>query len=638
MRIRKRLAAPLAALLSAALVPLTATPAAAAPPGGRDVIVNLFMWPWDSVAAECTDVLGPAGYGGVQVSPPQDSLKRSGDHPWWEIYQPAGYTLTGRMGDRAAFKRMVDACHAAGVKVYADAVINHMTGQGATSYGGASFTKYNYPGTYSPADFHRYPEHCGNADNLIHDGDYTGSARNVQNCELVGLADLNTGSTYVRDRIAAYLDDLTGLGVDGFRIDAAKHIAPDDLAAIYGRLNGSPYIVQEVIPGAGEAVRPDQYTGIGDVLEFQYGRYLKEKFRGGIADLRTFGETWSGMQPSGRSVTFVTNHDTERNGSTLSYKDGAAYTLANIFQLAWDYGTPQVYSGFEFTGYDDSPPSHADGRVRPVTCGSGWQCPHRSPAIRGMVGFHNAVKGAPVANWTAPTGDVIAFSRGARGWIAINNGAAPYTGTFPTGLPAGTYGDVIGGAAVTVTGAGTATVTVPAKGAVAIHVGGPAPAPAVAVGFNVEATTYWGQNVYVVGSVPALGNWDPANAVPLSAATYPIWRASVHLPAATTFEYKYIKKNPDGTVTWESDPNRRYTTPASGAVALNDTWRLPRDRPGTRATEISQRRRGPFRSRTPFRFRAVVSVPCALRTSLPRSSRCESWPSSPPAEVRWACR
>src|SRR5947209_20372445 len=40
----------------------------------RDVSANLFEWSWPSVANECTTVLGPAGYGSVQVSPPADSL------------------------------------------------------------------------------------------------------------------------------------------------------------------------------------------------------------------------------------------------------------------------------------------------------------------------------------------------------------------------------------------------------------------------------------------------------------------------------------------------------------------------------------------------------------------------------------
>src|SRR5881227_4371825 len=95
---------------------------------GGDVIANLFEWNWPSVANECTQVLGPAGYGGVQVAPPQDSLSRSGPapvHPWWEVYQPVDYNLTSRMGNEAQFRAMVATCRRAGVKVIVDAVINH---------------------------------------------------------------------------------------------------------------------------------------------------------------------------------------------------------------------------------------------------------------------------------------------------------------------------------------------------------------------------------------------------------------------------------------------------------------------------------------------------------------------------------
>ncbi|GAA4919231.1 alpha-amylase [Nonomuraea thailandensis] len=567
----KRLKAGIAALFTMAALLVSTGAAQAAPPGDRDVIANLWSWNWNSVARECADHLGPAGYGGVQVSPPQDSLTRGGA-VWWDVYQPAGYTLTSKFGNESQFAAMVRACHDAGVKVYADAVVNHMTGQGSTSYGGASFTKYTYPGLYSAGDFHYYAEDCGNSDNLIHGGDYAGSARNVQNCELVGLSDLETEEPYVRGAIAGYLNRLIALGVDGFRVDAAKHTSPADLGDVYGRLNGSPYIYQEVIYGPGEAVQPGQYTGIGDVLEFQYGRYLREKFHGNIADLRTFGETWSGMQPSGRSVTFVANHDTERGSGALSYKDGPVYRLATIFQLAWNYGTPQVYDGFTWSDREAGPP-HTNGFVRDAVCGAGWECLHRDPAITGMVRFHNAVRGAPVANWSSPNSDVIAFSRGAGGWIAINNGTGSYTGTFPTGLPAGTYADLTGSGAVTVNGGGQATVTVPARGAVAIVTGGTTTPPAqVPVTFGVHATTTWGTNVHLVGSTGALKNWNPAEAVPLSPASYPVWRATVTLPANTSFEYKFIKKDGSGNVTWESGANRAYTT-GSSAATIDATWK-----------------------------------------------------------------
>jgi alpha-amylase len=54
----------------------------------------------------------------------------------------------------------------------------------------------------------------------------------VQRCDLVGLPDLDTGNPKVRARIAQYINHLAGIGVAGLRIDAAKHIAAEDVQAI----------------------------------------------------------------------------------------------------------------------------------------------------------------------------------------------------------------------------------------------------------------------------------------------------------------------------------------------------------------------------------------------------------------------
>lgn len=84
----------------------------------------------------------------------------------------------------------------------------------------------------------------------------------------------------------------------------------------------------------------------------------------------------------------------------------------------------------------------------------------------------------------------------------------------------------------------------------------------VKVNFKVNnAQTYWGQNVYVVGSVKALGQWDTNKAVLLSATDYPIWEAAVKdIPANTTVAFKFIKKDANGTVIWENGNNHFYTT------------------------------------------------------------------------------
>ena len=305
------------------------------------------------------------------------------------------------MGNRAAFAAMVTACHNAGLKVYADAVLNHMTGQGNVGYAGTTFTdKYTYPGLYGSQDFHHYPTDCPNSDGQIHDYN---NQTDVQKCELEQLSDLRTESSYVRGKLAGYLNDLISLGVDGFRLDAAKHINVADISAIKALLTKSVLLYQEVMPGG--AVNPG-YEGIGKVLEFTYGQKLKQQFQASIANLQTFGKSW-GLEPSASSVTFVNNHDTDRDGSTLNYKNGSTYQLANIFSLAWGYGQPQVYSSFTFSGNDQSPPADGSGFVTATDCGSTgtWLCQDRQQATLGMVGWHNAVAGtrSPTGGATATT-------------------------------------------------------------------------------------------------------------------------------------------------------------------------------------------------------------------------------------------
>jgi alpha-amylase len=78
------------------------------------------------------------------------------------------------------------------------------------------------------------------------------------------------------------------------------------------------------------------------------------------------------------------------------------------------------------------------------------------------------------------------------------------------------------------------------------------------------------------GSVTALGNWKPSNAITLNASQYtqstPLWSGTVRLPPGTVIQYKFVKASAFGTVTWEADPNRVYTVPCAAAM-VNNTWR-----------------------------------------------------------------
>lgn len=213
-------------------------------------------------------------------------------------------------------------------------------------------------------------------------------------------------------------------------------MAAADLAAIKSRLsNPNVYWKHEAIYGAGEAVSPTEYVGSGDVQEFRYARDLKRVFNGeNLAYLKNFGEAW-GHLPSDEAAVFVTNHDTERNGETLTYKDGATYTLAHVFMLAWPYGSPDVHSGYEFTDHDAGPPN--GGQVN-ACYSDGWKCQHAWREISSMVGFRNTARGQGVTDWWDNGGDQIAFGRGSKAYVAINHEGTSLTRTFQTSLPAGT--------------------------------------------------------------------------------------------------------------------------------------------------------------------------------------------------------
>jgi alpha-amylase len=453
--------------------------------------VQLFEWPWPDVARECEEVLGPAGFTAVQISPPNEhAWIETGDgapFPWWMRYQPVSYRLESRSGTRAELADMVARCKAAGVAIYADVVINHMAaGSGTRSSAGASaWGSKRYPAVpYQLSDFHP-PCAVSNYQN----------ASNVQQCELVGLPDLDTGAAYVRGKLVDYLLDLTSLGVAGFRVDAAKHIWAPELAAIVdavdARAPARPFWFLEVIGSPGEAVRPSQYFTLADhavtVTEFAAGPRLDDAFRTGtLASLRTFSD---GLMPTNHAVPFTDNHDKQRGhaggGGYLTYHE-PQYDLANVFLLAWPYGYPVLMSSYAFeraTAYDTSygPPFDPDtgATVGPGALGCslddrhGWICEHRRDPIAHMVGFRKATMARQeVTDWWDNGRNQIAFGRGDLGFVAINHESAPLTRTFHTSLAAGTYCEVIAGgcAPITVDADGNTTLTVPAETAVAIDV------------------------------------------------------------------------------------------------------------------------------------------------------------------------
>ena len=230
--------------------------------GQRGAIVEMYGWFDTDIEKEC-EFLGKNGYMGVKVFPHHEQVMsddpfKENLNPWYFMYQPVSYSLNGRLGSRNDLRKMINTCRSKGVRVYADAVVNHMTyngmdlqkhrldksdeyleGDNKYSTSGSPFwTPYKtyeinpytkrgnnaleYPRVpYGPMDFH-----CQKLITDYKDFD------NVMYGWLDNLADLNTESIYVRQRIADYLTDLFSIGITGYRLDAAKHIKPTDIAEI----------------------------------------------------------------------------------------------------------------------------------------------------------------------------------------------------------------------------------------------------------------------------------------------------------------------------------------------------------------------------------------------------------------------
>ncbi len=110
--------------------------------------------------------------------------------------------------------------------------------------------------------------------------------------------------------------------------------------------------------------------------------------------------------------------------------------------------------------------------------------------------------------------------------------------------------------------------------------------PKVKVNFEVFAETFYGQDVFITGNHPALGDWTrqgPGLRLRTDGASYPTWKtdAALELPFGTSLEFKLIKRDGHGNVVWDGGPNqllvadpgdRRTPGARDGALVVNDRF------------------------------------------------------------------
>ena len=260
------------------------------------------------------------------------------------------FNVNPEYGTMADFKGLLAEAHRRNIHIIIDLVINHTSSQHPFFVAANADPQSPYRDWYIWSD-----TDPGNRWHPGNNGYYYGFF-------WVGMPDLN----YRNPEVTGFMDDvvtfwLDEVGVDGFRVDAAKHLIQEgdqrentlathewyrDFYQFYKADFPEAYTVGEVF-GAGSSV-VKSYTGdqLDQVFNFEMS--------GGFVNSAR-GEAYSGINsaiqfaladmPDFNFATFLTNHDQDRVMSVLGGDTDKAKVAASM--LLTSPGTPFIYYGEE---------------------------------------------------------------------------------------------------------------------------------------------------------------------------------------------------------------------------------------------------------------------------------------------------
>ncbi|MBQ7999969.1 MAG: starch-binding protein [Ruminococcus sp.] len=270
-------------------------------------VLHCFNWKYNDIKAELKSI-AEAGFTSVQTSPAQ----AAGGGQWYWLYQPYGfYVGTNSLGSKADLQSLCQEADKYGIKVIVDVVANHLNGD------------------------------TGRVQSDLQDGQYWhtyGSVSNwadryqVVNGE-IGMRDLNSEHSYVQKVAANYINELKGIGVDGIRWDAAKHIAlPSEGCNFWPAVTSQGlYHYGEILVGpddrdSGNEHLMIEYTKYMTVTDSSYGKTLRDSFAGG--SVPSSNGNWSNRGvDSNKLIYWGESHDTWSNNQDWGYSNGMSQNV-----------------------------------------------------------------------------------------------------------------------------------------------------------------------------------------------------------------------------------------------------------------------------------------------------------------------
>jgi len=240
-------------------------------------------------------------------------------------------------GDEAVFRRLLDSCHALGIRVVIDGVFNH-TGVGFFAFADirAKGELSIYKEWYTIHSFPVGPPSRPNYDCWWGHG---------------GMPKLRTENPAVREYLFDVTRKWTAMGIDGWRLDVPNEIPHDfwiEWRKLVKSINPECYIVGEIWDDASAWLQGDQFDA---VMNYRFRDPCIGLFAKGEISPTEFDEALERQRHDyPEEVNLVLqnllgSHDTER-WLTMCGGDVNRAMLAVLFQMTY-LGAPMVYYGDE---------------------------------------------------------------------------------------------------------------------------------------------------------------------------------------------------------------------------------------------------------------------------------------------------
>jgi len=442
-----------------------------------------------------------------------------------------------RFGTAEDLRELAQALHTRGMRLLLDFVVNHVG--------------------YEAPLLKEHPEWFHNKGTIRNWND----PEEVVTHEVHGLPDLAQERPEVFEYLLGAADHwIAWAGVDGLRLDAVKHVSLDFWSAFNTKLlRRYPHLVLlgELFEGAPEIVERYQREGaFTHMFDFPSAFALRDVFCGGRPAGRLASVISSRrLHPDpARLVTFVDNHDMPRI-HTVCQGDDSRVAAALTAQFALE-GIPSLTYGIEsgLTGGAEpfnrpdmvfDPPNRRELKAH-IAQLLRLRRQHRAFS-EGTTRILSLADG--VFQFARVAGDEIAL-------VVVNGTDHSKRVALPAALRGLSFRDVLAGGTVSDAVEVEGRTTRIAVGRLRSALGAPKTTSRL-VRFAVsDAHLGAGETLFVAGSTPELGNWDPNRASGPLVERAGQLTTEVQLPAGWVFAFKLIVRRSDGRVIWEPGEDR----------------------------------------------------------------------------------